>query len=566
MAKKKRKKNVKVDLEEDVLLEEEEIQVDDDDAGAATLDADDDEAVELGEDSADDDDKDKDDDKVEEEEKPTAKNTALTLVLCVLNVLAACGFVFCLFLNAQFRYPVIESAFLYGLRFEGLPLAEEDKNSAFSPTFQPVVEIRPEEAKTAAGKRAVNVPEKFQIFKGTLNLQIRPEQMDNPDLQRKYFGAGEPVKTLEEELKRVQAKLHETIDGAAQDTAKKADTDDKRRQLIARMLLPLSHTTEQIEQLAAKIEAAGDGELKTLAVDAVQRRLYLDLLHALQKFRPWGRNKAAKAAADAAPDPAAAGNPNPPVTVDPKLADEEAADYRLVDQGVDFKTVPLAKLKELLDKRFEMALAPETYDGFTQVAFEKRAVISFLLTAASFLQHPESQLLLLPDQAERTELVVGVVQYATAVNALAAALKGMSAEWERKAFEDREGGISYEMVNNVKVGTKINNFHDRHKIWLNQLAAVVREIKDHEFRLNTLQLQLATTKAEHDTRKVYYNEVVTQLLDERKRTADLAKVLATLEHDLFEIQRQSAEATESNLLLIDEIRNLEKTLEALENQ
>ncbi len=319
-------------------------------------------------------------------------------------------------------------------------------------------------------------------------------------------------------------------------------------------------------------ETTSPEDLKLLFQDSVKRRIYLDILKPLQKYRPWGRNAAAKEEEGIPP----VDDKKPPV--DGEASEEKKdtpADHQLVNQGADFRKVSLDQLKALLEKRFDQALAKQTPDGRPRESYEKRSAISFLLTTISFVRKPQlnrpSQEFLFPDMPERTETVVGMFYFNQSVNALANTLIKITEEVERKAQLDLEGGIYYRMAKDLKgddvlLGIRIDSFAKKHNDRIQKIKQLVKEIQTYEYRLANLEKQKTQAKIQHNERKAYYEEIQCKLLAERKKSALYAQELEKMEQQLFEIQRKSAEAAENNLLLVEEIRKLEDALLELEKR
>src|SRR5207249_659638 len=76
-------------------------------------------------------------DEPEKEPAPRGKNTGLTITLCVLNVLAAVGFIFLLVLDYQKRQEWSHAVFMNELYIKGLPLKEEDEGPSGSRVTMP---------------------------------------------------------------------------------------------------------------------------------------------------------------------------------------------------------------------------------------------------------------------------------------------------------------------------------------------------------------------------------------------------------------------------------------------
>ncbi len=180
------------------------------------------------------------DEEEEKKEKPKPQNTLLTILLCFLNILAVCGFAILLVINYQGRYQWSEAVFLHDLALQGLPLEEENQKITAAQELQPLMQIDPDQFKTEYVKRrtGVSVTEKFQAFEGSLTQRIQPKHLNDSLLKKAFGTTGPPVKTLEEEVKRVRGELFPQIDKVVEELEKQATTEEGKRLMITQLIQP----------------------------------------------------------------------------------------------------------------------------------------------------------------------------------------------------------------------------------------------------------------------------------------------------------------------------------------
>jgi hypothetical protein len=332
-----------------------------------------------------------------EEKPPAAGTTWLTISLCVLNLLAVLAFAYLLLMDLSARQRWGYQIYRHDLAIQGKPLKEEEKVSGShllgTGRLPLSSEAIAEAYKTRTGKTP---PDKFRPSE--LELQrIRPEDL-NEEILKDVFSKFDPkpVATLDQEIANVKGDLLERIDKATEGAPKLAKDANGKRQLLYFYLLPLTHLTDQVDQVAVldkAIELADAAKLDELVADAAKRKMLVDLLSRLEEFRP--HDPAAK---DDVLLRAAALTP----------AKGQAAG--LTKERYQVKTEDLA---DRLGKRVE-----ETLEG-QQTDVEKRQRVAFLLFLLSRTRGTDNEPLYPP---ARAEVVLGVRPFTRAADTYAMVL------------------------------------------------------------------------------------------------------------------------------------------------
>ena len=249
--------------------------------------ADSDEAVEADVDDAEDaetaDEADAEDETPAEEEKPRPKPkiTGLTLTLCILNVLAALGFVFLLMLNYEKRQQYTFAATSREFELVGVGTVEDKEGDTAGTATMPKVKLSNEALREALSKRGVgSVSEPFTPSEEGLKFHFYAGDV-TPDILRELMSdLGDPVGSIEEEMRRLKGRLPGDIQAVAKEiaTSMQKATDAQKQQRIGMLLYPLCLDPYQIEKLEAKIKKTPGSELDKMLEEAVERRILADIL------------------------------------------------------------------------------------------------------------------------------------------------------------------------------------------------------------------------------------------------------------------------------------------------
>jgi hypothetical protein len=457
--------------------------------------------------------------------RPRPQVTGLTLALCILNVLAAVAFIFLLLMNYSKRQAWSYAVFRDDLALMGLPLEEEaDAPSAARVTF-PRHKLEPEQLKTAFTQRGGQAREPFQATELVISHPILGQHLNEDILKDLFKGMGEPVKTLQEEVQRVKKSLAGDIAQAAQEAAATAKTDNDKRQKIERYLFALAISPAQVEALDKKIKQLPAAKLDAALQDVAQRRMLAEILLPLERIRP------------------------------AELKD------RLLEKIADFDSVPLERFTDLLTRRIDETTAG-TYDPTlhfgTDWANEKRdsidkrqAIAFFLFTVSQAKKLDGTPLPTEP--ADRLQAVVGLYEYALAVQKLTVALVDRYDRTLEDIRNDRDGSLYVSKGKAERVG----GFIDPYRAEVKRLHTLASDIKWNQGRLADLKKQIEGHKTIIKDRQELIKSITDKLVKERETTAKLAAELKKLQDQLFEAQLRLRDAQRENLRREAEIRRWE---------
>jgi hypothetical protein len=383
----------------------------------------------------------------------------------------------------------------------------------------------------------------FAIFRLDLQLQGFPLETDNLDpsvphervlsqhldeqtLKLAFSGVGEPVKTLEEEVQKLQGRFLDEINAAVGEvSAKFGNTDGEKKKGLRFVLLPLARTGPQVVALNAKIEdkrIAGPA-LDTLVQEAVRRYLLNDLLDPLQQLSP----------ADVKDD------------LTPRIAElnpngEFAVSKEDLDKFVD------ARFSQIRDPNFVGGEQPVKWDRET-----RRQIVAGLIFAVEHLTKPQpdgklSTELLFNDGPGRAQVVLGLIDYNVATDRYAEALDKITHRITRAIEYDRDG------IRAVWPG-----FVGMYREQVAVMRRLAEDVKDRQRRLDDLRAERKKVEDDLTERKAHQDAIVKKITDSRAETLRLAKQLQHMQQQLFVAQREIATAQEDNVRLLQQIRELE---------
>jgi len=491
-----------------------------------------------------------------EESKPKARNSTLTLALCVLNVLAALVFFYLLILDFQKRQEWSYVVFMNELIMQGLPLKEEDEAPSGSRATLPRQKLDSKQINDVFNPRGGKGGEFWPVDE-PLPTRIQAQHL-TPEILKDYFGPlGMPVATLEEEVKRLKAKVPADIARVAQDASEAYRTKDDaaKRKLAENLLLPLAYDIFQVEALERKIKSAKGPELDSLYEEAVQRRLLIDILAPCEIYRPG-----------------------------------DVGTF-LIEKVADLNNFKLDQLQQLLQKRFDIAIADKfdgtvhlgtDWNGEKRLSWEKRQTIGFLLVAIANVQKPDfantgKVVHLYPDAGTpagtpnmlRAQTVLGLYEFADAAQHLPLAWRTLEEQLIRSIHVDREG---FDIVYKDKTGnfkdldgklTRNRAFIDKHALEIRRIIDLTAEIKTAQDRLKDLQDQSKSAQRVVEERSEHLNAMTKTLVAARAETARQVAELRKLQAELFQAQKELRDADERNVRLLEEIRAEERKASGL---
>jgi hypothetical protein len=316
------------------------------------------------------------------EGKLRGRTSLLTTLLVVFNLLAVLGFAVLLYIDLGKRQAWAKAVFLRDLAIVGLPIDDKDSKFSSNPEAgtQPKHDLDPPSIKDAYKARGGKASDRFMAAQENFKVDIRPADLDQ-DILAKYFsdaGAGTPVGTLQEEVRRLKDKLPGEIDAVAQTAVSKAKdkTPEDKQALLRKILLPLCGEGWQVDDLEKKIQETREGKKDDeFLAAAVKRRLWFEVLKPLEVFRPSEKVNPEKLAADEQ------GGEQPKQAKSP------------VDRAARLDEVSIEDLKKHFVKRCDDGLAAKDWidKNINRDNVEKRRYIAFLLTAVSQLEVPGAE-------------------------------------------------------------------------------------------------------------------------------------------------------------------------------
>jgi hypothetical protein len=472
----------------------------------------------------------------EVERPPRPRTPVFTIVLLVLNFLAVIPFVLLLFLSTAARYQWTYATFLNRVYAWGLPLDDEENAPSAAQQTRPRMRIDSDRLKEVFSKHhprpagSAGVPEPFQpvdTVDEPTGFWIRPSQID-ARVQADLFtanGLGEPVKTLEDEVRRLKTVVPQQMDSAADMFVGAQKSDEAKKKAAERIFLPLAWSTGQVEAIQKRIDAAQGADLDALLKEAVLRRMHADVLAPLNVFRPG--------------------------------APEEFTVEKISETDLD-------AIKAHLQQRFDQAISKQyipavhmgsAFEGKARGDVEKRQNVAFLLFDLARLKAPDAKEPLLARGFDRAQVVSGLFEFAQAAANYARALRVLDQVVLRAIDADRDGYVVADKGTTTGTG-----FVDEHLAEIIRLKKAKADIEFTQKRVKELQAQQQRYQKQYEERLALLTEVTKKLVDERRATAKQLAELQVLEQELFTAQVQLSNAAERNADLEKRIRELEKKL------
>lgn len=497
-----------------------------------------------------------------EDEAPRPKTSGLTIVLCILNVLAAVGFTVLLVLDYSKRQAWSHAVFMHDLKIVGLPLKDEQsEGTSASRLLASRQKLEPAALKAVYTKRGgKSVSEPFQNLDEAFQFKILPQHLTKEVLNEHFQGLGQSVNTLEEEINRVKGAVFGDIEKAATDLAQAFKKESDKRELLRRILMGLARSPELVDRLDKEITALPPGKLDDRIIDAAQRRMLVDILAALEVYRG-----APIRAADAKVERKKLEHFRlKPDEMDNALVLDNAAEVDLV-KHVD--PVKLDKLQTMLKDRLEAALA-DKYDPSVHFGDEwknqardsvdRRKAIANILCTIAHVGRPlvaidakePTRHLLYPEGPDRVMAVVGVFEYTLAYQNLTAAFLVLRPHVLALIEADREGTLHETDGQKRRIGGFVQEYNNE----IRELHLIIDTLGKEQKRLADLRLQAKGHQEIVMDRHKHVAENTAELLKAREKTAAQNKELERLQRELFEAQQQLVTAVQINQRLLDMIR------------
>jgi hypothetical protein len=505
------------------------------------------EAAETEEEPAEDEEKD------EAEVPPRPRTPILTIVLLILNFLAVPPFLILLVLDYSARQQWSYSTFMNRLYALGLPMQDEEDAAPAALYTRPRLRIDSDRIKSVYSNRpkAPGTPgfsEPFQpvdTVDESVDARVRPSQIGDQVKSDLFRSVGDPVGTLDEEVRRLKGKVPAILDEATNKFVADQANPQKKLAALEKLLLPLAWNTQQVEKLQAWIDKVKDNgpELDKLLAEAVQRRMLCDLMAPMNIYRPGDVTKF------------------PIERIGERATDKDGKDL----DEFEFK---LDHLQDLLAKRFDHAIARQhigevhvgdPFNGKERDDIEKRHSIAFLMVALSQLKAPAQKEPLMPKLFERAQLVCGLYEFAQAAANYTRTLRFLEQrvlnyiEWDREGYvvRDKEGKV---------IGRTEFSFVERLPADIERIKKVKADIEFTRKRIKDLESQRDRYQKQFEERQELLTSETKKLIEARGTTKKLWDEAAALNAELFRSLVFLSEAGARNEALEAQIAQLERQL------
>lgn len=455
--------------------------------------------------------------------KPRAQVSALTLILCLLNALAAAGFLFLLSMDYAKRQAWSHAIFQHDLALMGLPIKEEEKGPSASQLTFPKPKLSADELKAAMTQRGVKGTE--SVLPAILDLPPIPPEHLTPAILKEWFqGAGEPVvKFLDEEIDRLKQDLPNKIAAEGQEVAAAVKTEADQRQKLEKILLRLAYSVHQVQAVAKKVKELPAAQLNDKLADAAERRLLVDILVPLDAQRP-----------------------------------AESKD-RMLEQVANIDTLDLKTLRNLLMRRIDALLAdkfePTLHFGSAWAdqprdTVDRRHAIAYFLFVLSQVKKANGESLY---PAERVPVIVGLHQTALAAQEMSRALVGVHERILDAIKVDREGAVFPGKGGPDRTPGFVDYYGDE----LQRIRSLLSLLKTRQNRLADAKERIKGHEAAVADRAEQVKVVTKKIVAARAETAKQMQQLADLEKRFFQAKLQLRNAQAENLRLERQIGILE---------
>jgi hypothetical protein len=518
---------------------------------------------------------------------PPAKTSKAVIVLILLNLIAAPTFLVFAYMDNMVRVQYSYRTMLNYVQVWGLPLKSEDDAESLSNQTRPLIVLTPDQLKAEFNKRpgVKRTNEQFAPFEEMLEkripFQLRPRDM-SPALLRDVFQfhPEKAVATLDDEIGRLKTSLPSKIEEAAEEVkqtlAKK--TDEEKRAIVKKALSPFTWDSAQakkretqlnetkgaeldaemkrtvirnvlftfawdvwqVKKLEDRLKGAKGADLDNLLDDAIQRRIYYDILAPINVFRP-GEIKDAK-------------------------------NYK-IEKLSDLKAYSLDKVKEFMQERLAASIAdkydPDVHmgdywskansgqDPVTRDSIEKRQKIAFIMFTLSQVTVPTlDKKPLYPKGIERAQIVCGLYEFTTSSIHYMRALRILEERITSAVIADRQGYVTA-LKGNPGQWTITEGFIAEYEADIDRLVKIVEHIEGAQKRLADLKMQRDHYQKIYNQRATQHDDIVKKLLKARKNNENYIKDLRELQDQLHAALKDLSEAAERNFRLEADIRAIE---------
>jgi hypothetical protein len=447
-----------------------------------------------------------------EEEVPKPALHWLTWTLIGLNVVAALAAAVLLLMDYEKRQQYSYANFRLDLLMLGLPNEREEEALTAARVTLPTFRHSPEELKRTAASRpgALAVGDKFEAVEEPYFRRIPPSMLTKEILSEHFTGNGEPVATVEAEIKRVEKIVVDDIKRAAEESYAALKSDADKRTQITALLHPLAMDAKQSEALDARIKSAQGPELEKLYMEAAQRRMAFDFLLPLELFRPGDDSKGL-----------------------------------FVEKFGDLEALPLEKVLDRVTQRIKSTIGDnyepaihlgEEWGNIKRDTIEKRLTIAFTLLSLAHVKKPDGKAELYPELLERIPLVVGQYDFALACELFPSRILAINDIVLDRIKIDREG---FEESSKGAI-VRGKAFIDYYEAELQRIRFLQDDIFKAKKRLTELQAQKASCEAHLKDRIQKRDETLAQIAVARVKTNKDAAELKVFQDDLFRYQTELA--------------------------
>jgi hypothetical protein len=468
---------------------------------------------------------------------PRAKLTRTAILLILLNWIMVPTFLGLAYLDSTVRTQYAYRTMLNYIQANGLPLKSEEDFPSISNETRPRLKMSSDQLTEVVKKRTGKSFKDFQPVEETIEkpipFRVRPSDMATDYLKRDVFqGIPDPVATLDEAIEKLQVSIPTAIKAAADEVVakQKSATDEDKRDVIRKIMLPLAWNVWQVEKLDDKLAKTKGKDLDAALDDAAQRRMYYDLLAPINVYNPGEI--------------------------------DEFKDYKI--ERITFEEYDLEKIKEFLKERLAAAIAekynPKVHlgnkywkDGLDRDSIEKRHKIGFILFALSQVSVPTLDKKLVRQGDVRAQIISGLDEFTNASIQYVRTKRILEGRLVAAIKADRQGDTV--MVNGKAV--RLRGFIDEYEDKIDDLVKIAEQVDTEQKRLADLKVKYA------DFQKIYVQKVdqhkkaLDQLLEARKTTANYAKDLRVLQEQLHRALVELSDAADYNYRLYEQIRDLE---------
>jgi hypothetical protein len=487
---------------------------------------------------------------------PPARITKTTIALIVLNWIAAPTFLFFAYMDYMVRVQYSYRTMLNYVQVWGLPLkTEQDDEKDFTPfamDTRPRLNLTSDQLSSAFKKRPGVAPSAtpFKPVDEPVPLRLRPSDLTTQMLTDVFQGISDPVTTLDDEIIRLTSKLPGDIEGALKDDAfAKLKTDEEKRTLIHKVLMPIAGDVWRVEKLDDKVAKTKGKELDDLVADAVQRRIYYDILAPINVHRP---------------------------------GDLDIKNYK-IERLANWDTIKLDEVKELMKQRLaasvavqhdlDVHLGKEVWDkeqtspeARNRSSVEKRQAIGFILFTLSQVALPTlPDKKLYPKGIERAQVVSGLYEFTSASIHYVSAMRVLEERIVGSIKADREGWVT-ELKDKPGQFTRTDGAIDQYESGIDRLVKMVDHIDGAKKRLADLESQRVDAQKIHDQRVQQHRGTLDKLLKARAKTQGYAQELRLLQDQLHKALVELSDAGDRNYQLYVQIRDIEYKLLAEEKK